>query len=75
MIDRIKTRPLKPALILLLILLPQFRPVFAQAGNSVNGLQQGVGREADSSLPDDFEGEDGAVYDNDDEIDDDESDI
>ena len=75
MTDRVKTRPLKPALILLLILLPQFRPVFVQAGNSVNGLQQGVGREADSSLLDDFEGEDGAAYDNDDEIDDDESDI
>ncbi|MDR2246750.1 MAG: N-acetylmuramoyl-L-alanine amidase, partial [Treponema sp.] len=79
MVDNIKTRPLKPALILLLILLPQFRPVFVQAGNSVNGLQQGVGREADSSLPGDFEGEDGAAYGDDGEAyaaaDDDESDI
>jgi N-acetylmuramoyl-L-alanine amidase len=52
--------PLYPALVA--FLLTQARPVFAQAGNSVNGLQQGVGREADSLLPGDPGDEEGAAY-------------
>jgi N-acetylmuramoyl-L-alanine amidase len=61
-----------------MILLLLARPVFAQEENSANGLQQGVGREADSSLPGDLEDEDTAAYIDDDEeayTGDDESDI
>jgi N-acetylmuramoyl-L-alanine amidase len=71
------TYPRNPAqimmiLLLILILLPP--PVFVQAGNSVNGLQQGVGQETDSALPGDFE--DTAAYNNDETYTgDDESDI
>jgi N-acetylmuramoyl-L-alanine amidase len=57
-----------------LILLISARVLFAQSGDSVNGLQTGVGPQADSSLLDDSDGEDAPAYAGDEEYDD-ESDI